>query len=99
MIKRIGLNEFREEFNKMGRDNQFSYEGMEELFNYLEYFEEENEEVYELDVIELCTNFAEYNTLEEFNEDYGEDYEDIDDLACDVILIRVSQDSFIINTF
>jgi hypothetical protein len=51
----VNIYTFREAFNRMGRGDQFSYEGLAVLFDYLEQFEDE----YELDVIALCCEFAE----------------------------------------
>jgi hypothetical protein len=54
----VNIHTFREEFNRMGRGNQFTYDGLEVLFDYLEELEHCEEE-YELDVIGLCCDFAE----------------------------------------
>jgi len=48
-------SQFREEFKAHGRDNQFSYEGLGLLFDYLE----EVAPGYELDVIALCCEYYE----------------------------------------
>jgi hypothetical protein len=61
----IGLGQFRDAFHKMGRGEQFSYEAQELLFDW---FEEVNPD-YDLDVIEVCCDFAEM-TLEEVIEAY-----------------------------
>lgn len=47
--------QFRDSFHQAGRGNQFSYEGLEVLFDWLE---EVNPD-YELDVIGLCCEFSE----------------------------------------
>lgn len=59
MKKTINLYDFREAFRTMGRGNQFSYGGLEELFNYLENYEEDTGEEIELDVIALCCDYSE----------------------------------------
>jgi hypothetical protein len=48
-------SQFRDEFKAHGRDNQFSYEGLELLFDYLEEIAPE----YELDVVALCCEYSE----------------------------------------
>lgn len=48
-------SQFRDAFHKAGRGNQFSYEGVGLLFDYLE---EVNPD-YELDVVELCCEYSE----------------------------------------
>ena len=35
----VNIHTFREEFNRMGRGNQFTYDGLEVLFDYLEELE------------------------------------------------------------
>lgn len=57
MKQTIGLNEFRNAFQAHERTN-FSYEGLEVLFNALEDFETGGGEL-ELDVIGLCCDFVE----------------------------------------
>ena len=71
----VNIHTFREEFNRMGRGNQFTYEGLEMLFDYLTDLEHCEEE-YELDVIELCCDFAE-GTAQEIAQDYNFDLPDI----------------------
>ena len=51
----LSLYDFRDAFYKMGRKEQFSYDGLAVLFDYLE----ELDENFELDVIGLCCDFAE----------------------------------------
>ena len=54
----VYLNEFRDYFNQI-RPNNFSYEGLGILFEYLEQYEEDTGEELELDVIALCCDFSE----------------------------------------
>ena len=74
---------FADAFRRMGRENQFSREALEALFNYLEEYEQDSGEEIELDVIGLCSEFTEYESAITAAEDYGftseleaEDYED-----------------------
>jgi len=66
MKQTVYLSDFRQAFKDMNRQDQFSYDGLEALFNMLEnrYFE------YELDVIALCCDYTEA-TLEEVADNYG----------------------------
>jgi hypothetical protein len=57
MKQTIGLNEFRQAFQDYNRSDNFSYEGLELLFDY---FEEVDENM-ELDVIAICCDFNEDN--------------------------------------
>ena len=101
MVRDINLYDFRRAFETMGRNNQFSYEGKEALFNYLEEFGEDIGEEVKLDVIALCCEYCEYDNLEEFQKEYdAEDYETMEDIedATQVIHIENSE-KFIIAQF
>ena len=75
---------FADAFRRMGREDQFSREALEALFNYLEEYEQDTGEDLELDVIALCCDFTEYESAVKAVADcYGftsgleaEDYED-----------------------
>ena len=62
---------FVEAFRRMGRENQFSREALEALFEYIENYEEDTGIRVELDVIGLCCEFTEYSTAVEAASDYG----------------------------
>ena len=62
VFQEVLKNDFVKEFKDMGRENQFSYKGLSRLYEYLD----ENMDLYELDVIELCTQFTEYTNIEDF---------------------------------
>ena len=66
MIQTINLHDFRQAFHNMGRENQFSYEALETLFNYIEQNEQDEGRPWELDVIALCCEFAEMTMDEIF---------------------------------
>jgi len=51
----IDNNDFRREFFNCGRENQFSYEGLGILFEYLDELDSDME----LDVIAICCDFSE----------------------------------------
>lgn len=70
--------QFREAFRLAGRGDQFSYEGLEFLFNYLEELSEDTEEPVELDVIALCCEYYE-SSIEELIDDYSIDVSDADE--------------------
>jgi hypothetical protein len=71
MKQTVYLNDFIDAFQKIRPDN-FSYEGLEILYDYLEEFYSDASTELELDVIALCCNFTE-QTLEDFNRDYADD--------------------------
>ena len=93
MKKTVTLDEFRNDFVSIRPDN-FSYEGLEALFNYLENLEEDCGVEIEFDVIALCCDYTEYGSLEEYNQVYSkvESIEEIEELT-----IRIDDERFIIQ--
>ena len=73
-------DDFRQAFKQMGRENQFSYEGLKTLFEMLEDYEHGSDQEIELDVIALCCDFTEYDSIEEIKGSY-ECINSEDDLA------------------
>ena len=92
MKQTIYESDFIEAFKRMGRENQFSREGLIALFEYLESTETEENET-ELDVIGLCCDFQEFEDLAEYNKQYGTDYEDINDI--EEVIADIDGTSFI----
>ena len=103
LVKKVYFNDFLEEFEKHGRENQFSYEGKKALFNYLNELGEDLGEPIKLDVIALCCEFTEYDSMEEFANDYGysigDDIDSINDIYDYTIVIPIDDESFIIQDF
>lgn len=73
----VSLYDFRDAFHRV-RPNNFSYEGLEVLFDYLEEYEESTGEELELDVIGLCCDFSE-DTVEAIADNYGVDLSECED--------------------
>lgn len=63
MKQTIGLSQFTDAFTAI-RPSNFTYQGLEILFNGLEELEEDTGEELELDVIALCCDFYEMTTNE-----------------------------------
>jgi len=68
MKQSINLYQFREAFQRMDRATQFSYEGLEILFDWIERMDDETGQETELDVIGLCCEFEELNYLDIANQ-------------------------------
>ena len=83
----------------MGRGEQFSYVGLLALYDYLEQLGDDTGEEMELDVIALCCEYAEYDSLAEFREDYGEEYNTMDNIEYKTTVIMIDDESFIIRQF
>ena len=64
IILKMDFNDFRREFQAHGRDNNFSYEALEELFNYYDDFSEDIGEDWELDVVGICCEWNEMDKEE-----------------------------------
>ena len=65
----VTIHDFREAFQRMGRADNFSYDGLTALFRYLEDIEDSTGEEIELDVIALCCDYSE-ETVQRIAEAY-----------------------------
>jgi hypothetical protein len=77
MKQTIGLSQFQDAFMSIRPDN-FSYEGLEQLFNYFESYEQDTNDEIELDVIAICCEYSELS-IEEIIRSYGIDTDDVED--------------------
>jgi len=76
MIQTINVSDFRDAFRACGRHEQFSYEGLGILFDYLE----DIDPGFDLDVIALCCDYSE-DSPEDIAKAYGIDLsEDQDEI-------------------
>ena len=98
MKQSVNIYDFERAFKNFERDN-FSYDGLKALFEYLEEYEEDTGEEVELDVIALCCDYMEYDSLKEYNDDYGTKYSEIDAIQDDTTLIKIDDNSFIIQQY
>jgi hypothetical protein len=78
MIKTISIYDFRDAFKAAGRGDQFSYDGLEVIFDYIESYESDAGEQVELDVIALCCEWAE-DDYASVAEQYDIDIEGLDE--------------------
>ena len=69
MKKTISFYEFQRDFQDVRPDN-FSYDGLRALFDYLEDYAEDCGTEIELDVIAICCEFSEYVTAMEAAKNY-----------------------------
>lgn len=77
MKKTVSVYDFRDAFQQI-RPNNFSYEGLSILFDYLEELEDDIGEQIELDVIAICCDFAE-DDFKTIIEEYRIDVSDCED--------------------
>lgn len=96
MIIEVNRHMFIQEFRDIRPDN-FSLNGLDALYDYIIEYEEDCGEQMKLDVIALCCEFSQYNTLADYNSDYDTEHESWDDVRDETIVIRVTEDSAIIQ--
>ena len=105
MYQTINFYDFERAFINHGREDKFTYLGKQELFNWLECLEDDQGKPIELDIISLCCEFTEYESIQEFQQQYGERYETFEDIEYDTLVIPVITNkdkniySFIIQNF
>ena len=79
MKQTVYLNDFRQAFKDFDRENQFSYEGLEVLFNCFEELDNGTGQETKLDVIALCCEFEESYYLD-IASNYEIDIEGLDEV-------------------
>ena len=94
MKQTINFNDFIDAFRRMDRYDQFGYEALQVLFEYLESYEEDTGEELELDVIALCCDYS-ADTVDEVASNYGID---LSDCETDEERIEVVTDCLTNNT-
>ena len=77
MKQAINFNDFISAFHAFKRYDQFGYDALKILFNFIEQAEEETGEEMDLDVIDLCCNYS-ADTVEDVADNY-----DIDMSECE----------------
>ncbi len=98
MKRTINFSEFTDAFTAI-RPNNFSYDGLKALYEYLEEWEESGCGEVELDVIALCCEFTEYENLEELQDNYS-DIDSMEELQERTTVITIEgSDRFIIQDF
>jgi len=98
MKQTINEYQFTEAFKRI-RPNNFSYEGLKALFEWFEELENDTGEEMELDVIAICCEFTEYENLKQYNDEYNNECEEIDEIADDTTLIKIDNERFIIQQY
>ena len=94
MKQTIDIYDFRAAF----AGGQFTYEGLSALFDWLTEYEESTGEEIELDVVGLCCEFTEYDSLEELQQSY-DDIRSLDDLAEKTVFVIAENDHLIVKDY
>ena len=111
MIQTISESDFIQAFYDMDRKDQFSYNGLKALYEYMESCESE-ENTIKLDVIAVCCEFCEYESIDEYLKENNtdterKDYDDDNDYKKAVMeeiedkttLIKIDDESFIVGSY
>ena len=97
MKQTVNEHTFHRAFEQL-RPDQFTYQGLNALYDYLTDFEDGTGEEVELDVIGICCEYSEYESISEYNQDY--DYcESISQIQELTTVIPIDTESFIIQQF
>ena len=97
IVKEETRQDFHNSFREMGREDNFSIEGRDLIYDWLDDYQLAD---YGLDVIGICCEFAEYENLKEFQNDYGEEYNSIESIEEATTVLRNSNSNlFVIIQF
>jgi hypothetical protein len=98
IYQQVNFNQFCDSFSDTYKNN-FTYEGKEVLYEYLENYSIDTDENIELDTIALCCEYTQYDNLEELQTNYT-DIKSIEELEDKTQVIHIKDsDSFIIADF
>ena len=103
MKETVSSFRFRDAFKQSDTyKNNFSYEGLMALFEHIEQVEDDIGEEFEFDMVGICCEYSEYDSLKDFNADYS-NYEDgytLDDIREETVVIEIPDtERFIIGEF
>ena len=101
MVITINKHDFIQAFRDAGRQDQFSLDALRVIFAYEEERESQMSEPIVLDVIALCCDFAEYDSIEDFQEEYGEQYVSLEDIEEQTVVLTDAPNysGFVIQKF
>ena len=98
MISTINSSDFVDGFKC--RPDNFSYDGLQALFDYFEQLEDDLGEQIEFDPIAICCEYSEFDDLAAFQSDYdADDYPDMESIYDNTTVIPFGVESFIIQQF
>jgi len=98
MKQTVYLEDFRKSFQSI-RPNNFSYEGLMALYDYLIQSEDDIGEELDLDVIGICCDYTEYKNLEELKSNYS-DIKTLEELEDKTLVIPIENtEGFIIQNY
>ena len=93
MFQSINKSQFRDAFHSAGRANQFSYDALGLLFDYIE----DCDPAAELDVIAICCEYSE-DTAEVVADYYGIDDGETDGALLDAVMAYLDAHTSVVGT-
>jgi len=99
ILKTVTLNDWLREFeNNSLNSRHFSKLGLIGLYEYLDEFTNNNDdEPYIMDIIEIYSRYTEYNDVDDLNRDLKTSYKNIDNVSKDYPIVWTEGDRFIIE--
>lgn len=94
IVQTLSKSSFIDAFTHSSRKDQFSYEALEAIFEYMEEYSANTGEAIELDIVAICCDWSEC-TWEEIARDY-----DVDLSECDTVTDKMGAvvDYLVVNT-
>ena len=96
IISNVTSHDFHNAFNTM-RPDDFSYDALEAMFDFLEQLSDDLGEPMELDVIGLCCDFCEYSSIEEALEAYR--LESLEELQDNTMVLELDNGGIVLQQF
>ena len=97
MKNTITESQFKNAIKEVRPDN-FTWAGLSALFEFLTSYEDDCGVEIDFDPVGLCCEFTEYSDLEEFQNNYGDEYTSIEKIH-DATLVYEFDGGFIIQDF
>ena len=98
-MSNVTQSEFRDTFTQShSYKNNFSYDGLTALYEWFQDLEDDTGEPIQFDMVGICCDFTEYESIDEFNRDYGENFKTIDDIE-ETTVIKIDDERFIIQAY
>ena len=103
MKEYVNEHTFRDRFMRSDNyKNNFSYDGLTALFEYIEEVEDDIGEEFEFDMVGICCDYTECDSLDDFTADYNTDDKayTLDDIREQTTVIEIPDtERFIIGVF
>jgi hypothetical protein len=97
IITTVSINDFHNAFAFIRPDN-FTYEALDALYDYIYEVASMTGDTYELDVIGLCCDWSEYASFEELQKDYC-DIDTLEELDDKTMVLGLDNGGLVLQTF